>query len=106
MISLSKEDIKQIINLELSKLYARLEKLGYTVELTEEAQDFIAEKGWDRDFGARPLKRAIQKYIEDLIAEMLVNKQISEGQTLVLKLNEEKDALEKEEAPKAKKEKV
>ncbi|MBP0613264.1 ATP-dependent Clp protease ATP-binding subunit [Chryseobacterium sp. cx-311] len=104
--SLSKEDIKQIINLELSKLYARLEKLGYTVELTEEAQDFIAEKGWDRDFGARPLKRAIQKYIEDLIAEMLVNKQISEGQTLVLKLNEEKDALEKEEAPKAKKEKV
>ncbi len=104
--SLSKEDIKQIINLELSKLYARLEKLGYSVELTEEAQDFIAEKGWDKDFGARPLKRAIQKYIEDLIAEMLVNKQISEGQTIVLKLNEEKDGLEKEVVPKAKKEKA
>lgn len=104
--SLSKEDIKQIINLELSKLYARLEKLGYSVELTEEAQDFIAEKGWDKDFGARPLKRAIQKYIEDLIAEMLVNKQISEGQTIVLKLNEEKDGLEKEVAPKTKKEKA
>ena len=104
--SLSIEDIRKIINLELSKLYARLEKLGYAVELTEEAQEFIAEKGWDKDFGARPLKRAIQKYIEDLIAEMLVNKQISEGETIVLKLNEAKDGLEKEVAPKGKKEKA
>jgi ATP-dependent Clp protease ATP-binding subunit ClpC len=56
-------------------LYRRLEKLDYKVELTDEAKDFISEKGWDKDFGARPLKRAIQKYIEDLLAEMLVNKQ-------------------------------
>ena len=59
--SLEKEDIKKIIDLELNKLYKRLEKLNYKVELTDEARDFIAEKGWDKDFGARALKRAIQK---------------------------------------------
>ena len=100
--SLEKEDIKKIIDLELNKLYKRLEKLNYKVELTDEARDFIAEKGWDKDFGARPLKRAIQKYIEDLLAEMLVNKQFSEGETVVLKLNEAKDALEGETQKKAK----
>ncbi|SEW42851.1 ATP-dependent Clp protease ATP-binding subunit ClpC [Chryseobacterium wanjuense] len=91
--SLVQDDIKKIIDLELNKLYSRLEKLGYKVELTEEAKDFISEKGWDKDFGARPLKRAIQKYIEDLLAEMLVNKQLNEGETVVLDLNEAKDAL-------------
>jgi len=91
--SLEKEDIKKIIDLELNKLYSRLEKLGYKVDLTDEAKDFISEKGWDKDFGARPLKRAIQKYIEDLLAEMLVNKQLNEGETVVLDLNEAKDAL-------------
>ena len=100
--SLEKEDIKKIIDLELNKLYKRLEKLNYKVELTDEARDFIAEKGWDKDFGARPLKRAIQKYIEDLLAEMLVNKQFSEGETVVLKLNEAKDALEGETSKKSK----
>lgn len=100
--SLEKEDIKKIIDLELNKLYKRLEKLNYKVELTDEARDFIAEKGWDKDFGARPLKRAIQKYIEDLLAEMLVNKQFSEGETVVLKLNEAKDALEGESPKKSK----
>ena len=100
--ALEKEDIKKIIDLELNKLYKRLEKLNYKVELTDEARDFIAEKGWDKDFGARPLKRAIQKYIEDLLAEMLVNKQFSEGETVVLKLNEAKDALEGETSKKSK----
>lgn len=93
--SLQQQDIRKIIDLELQKLYGRLEKLGYKVELTDEAKGFIAEKGWDKDFGARPLKRAIQKYIEDLLAEMLVNKQFSEGETITLKLNDAKDALEK-----------
>lgn len=91
--SLVQDDIKKIIDIELNKLYGRLEKLGYKVELTEEAKDFISEKGWDKDFGARPLKRAIQKYIEDLLAEMLVNKQLNEGETVVLEVNEAKDAL-------------
>jgi ATP-dependent Clp protease ATP-binding subunit ClpC len=54
--SLVQDDIKKIIDIELNKLYGRLEKLGYKVELTEEAKDFISEKGWDKDFGARPLK--------------------------------------------------
>ena len=92
--NLEKEDISKIIDLELAKLYNRLEKLNYKVDLTDEAKDFIAEKGWDKDFGARPLKRAIQKYIEDLLAEMLVNKLLTEGGTVVLKLNEAKDGLE------------
>lgn len=91
--SLEKEDIRKIIDLELSKLYGRLEKLGYNIELTEEAKNFISDKGWDKDFGARPLKRAIQKYIEDLLAEMLVNKQLKEGDTVTLDLNETKDGL-------------
>jgi ATP-dependent Clp protease ATP-binding subunit ClpC len=91
--SLEKEDIKKIIDLELGKLFIRLNKLGYKVELTEDAKDFISEKGWDKDFGARPLKRAIQKYIEDLLAEMLVNKQLNEGDDIVLDVNEEKDSL-------------
>lgn len=94
--NLEKEDITKIIDLELAKLYKRLEKLNYKVELTDEAKEFIAEKGWDKDFGARPLKRAIQKYIEDLLAEMLVNKHLTEGSTVILKLNEAKDGLEGE----------
>ena len=100
--ALEKEDIKKIIDLELNKLYKRLEKLNYKVQLTDESKDFIAEKGWDKDFGARPLKRAIQKYIEDLLAEMLVNKQFTEGEEVVLKLNEAKDALEGETSKKSK----
>ncbi|SFI28444.1 ATP-dependent Clp protease ATP-binding subunit [Halpernia frigidisoli] len=94
--NLEKEDISKIIDLELAKLYSRLEKLNYFVSLTDEAKDFIADKGWDKDFGARPLKRAIQKYIEDLLAEMLVNKKLKEGETVVLGLNEAKDGLEGE----------
>lgn len=104
--SLEKEDIKKIIDLELDKLYSRLDKLGYKVQLTDEAKDFIAEKGWDKDFGARPLKRAIQKYIEDLLAEMLVNKQMTEGQAITLKLNDAKDGLESQAVAKKEKEKI
>ncbi len=92
--NLEKEDIAKIIDLELAKLYNRLEKLNYKVDLTDEAKLFIADKGWDKDFGARPLKRAIQKYIEDLLAEMLVNKQLAEGGSVILQVNEAKDGLE------------
>ncbi|MDO5617043.1 MAG: AAA family ATPase, partial [Cruoricaptor ignavus] len=95
--ALEQDDIKKIIDLELSKLFGRLEKLGYKLQLTEDAKDFIAEKGWDKDFGARPLKRAIQKYIEDTLAELLVNKQIGEGETVTLTMNETKDGLVKAE---------
>ena len=91
--ALQKEDIHRIIDLELGKLYSRLEKLNYKVELTDEAKEFIVEKGWDKDFGARPLKRAIQKYIEDILAEMLVNKEMQEGDMVILEVNENKDSL-------------
>ena len=91
--ALEKENIHQIIDLELNKLYERLEKLNYKIKLTDEAKEFIVEKGWDKDFGARPLKRAIQKYVEDLLAEMLVSKEMKEGDSVVLTLNESKDGL-------------
>ena len=91
--ALEKENIHQIIDLELNKLYERLEKLNYKIKLTDEAKEFIVEKGWDKDFGARSLKRAIQKYVEDLLAEMLVNKEMKEGDSVVLTLNESKDGL-------------
>ena len=93
--ALKKDDIRKIIDLELAKLEKRLLKLNYNVILTDEAKDFIAEKGWDKDFGARPLKRAIQKYIEDLIAEMLVMKELNEGDTITLTINEQNDGLTK-----------
>lgn len=91
--SLSKDDIYNIIDIELEKLLQRLTDLGYELQLTEEAKNFIAEKGFDKDFGARPLKRAIQKYIEDPMAEEIINSEISEGDSLLLELNEAKDGV-------------
>lgn len=91
--SLTKEDIFSIIDIELDKLYKRLSDLGYELQLTEVAKNFIAEKGFDKDFGARPLKRAIQKYIEDPMAEEIINSEISEGDKLLLDLNEAKDGV-------------
>jgi len=91
--SLDKENIYKIIDIELEKLYQRIEKLGYKIQLTEEAKSFISEKGWDKDLGARPLKRAIQKYIEDPMAEEIVNSEIQSGDNLKIDLNEAKDGI-------------
>lgn len=91
--SLSKEDIYNIIDIELEKLYSRLTDLGYHLEITEDAKNFIADKGFDKDYGARPLRRAIQKYIEDPMAEEIINSEISEGDHLLLKLNKDKDGV-------------
>ena len=91
--ALEKEDILKIIDIELKKLYERLEALGYYLDLTEEAKNFIAEKGYDKNYGARPLKRAIQKYIEDPMAEEIINSEIHEGDRLLLELNEAKDGI-------------
>lgn len=90
---LSKEDIFKIIDIELSKLYARIKNLGYTVALSNKAKDFIAEKGYDRQYGARPLKRAIQKYVEDLLAEEIVSSQIQEGNSIQFDLDEKGESL-------------
>ena len=82
--SLNKEDIFEIIDIELANLYQRIEKMGYKIELTEPAKDFIAEKGYDAQYGARPLKRAIQKYLEDPMAEEIINATLVEGDTLLV----------------------
>lgn len=91
--ALNKEDILRIIDIELKKLYKRIADIGYKIELTPEAKSFVAEKGFDKDYGARPLKRAIQKYIEDPMAEEIINADISEGDELLLDLNEDKNGI-------------
>src|SRR5690606_7170869 len=88
--SLAKEDIFKIINLELKSLFGRIEGLGYHIDLTDEAKEFIAEKGYDSNFGARPLKRAIQKYLEDPIAEEILKGEIKEGETLTIAYDADK----------------
>ncbi len=80
--SLQKEHIFKIIDIELKKLFKRIDDLGYHIKLTDAAKEFIAEKGWDPSFGARPLKRAIQKYLEDPLAEEIIRSKISEGDTI------------------------
>ena len=80
--ALSKENIHKIIDIELSKLYQRIEELGYKIKLSKKAKDFIAEKGYDKKYGARPLKRTIQKHVEDLIASEILNSMINEGDTI------------------------
>ena len=80
--SLSKENIHKIIDIELSKLYTRIEELGYNIKLSKKAKDFLADKGYDKKYGARPLKRTIQKHVEDLIASEILNSMINEGDTI------------------------
>ena len=82
--SLEKEDIEQIVDIELIKLSKRVKNLGYAISLTKTAKAFISDKGFDKKYGARPLNRAIQKYIEDLLAENVVNNNIQEGAQITL----------------------
>ncbi len=91
--SLKREDIHKIIDIELGHLYKRVEELGYDLKLNDEAKDFLAEKGYDEKFGARPLKRAIQKFIEDPMAEEIINQGIEEGDKITVSLNKEKSDL-------------
>lgn len=91
--SLEKEDVKKIIEIELKKLENRLTKMELSIELTDSAKDFLIEKSYDKDFGARPLKRALQKYVEDLLAELVMQKLINNGDSVSIKLNESADAL-------------
>jgi ATP-dependent Clp protease ATP-binding subunit ClpC len=80
--SLERADLHKIIDLMLIKLKARLVNLGYEVQLTEKAKDFIADKGYDPQYGARPLNRAIQKYLEDLLAEEILKGPLEEGELI------------------------
>ena len=101
--ALEKVDIDQIIELELVKLYARIKELGYNLTLTDKAKAFIAEKGFDKQFGARPLKRAIQKYVEDSLAEEIITSKIESGDEIIMDIEDDATELsvkvEKKEKP-------
>ncbi len=86
---LDKEAIHKIIDIELKGFYQRVENLGYRLVISDEAKDFIATKGYDVQFGARPLKRAIQKYLEDEMAEMIIRATVSEGDTILVDFDKE-----------------
>ncbi|PWK17120.1 ATP-dependent Clp protease ATP-binding subunit [Xanthomarina spongicola] len=85
--ALEREDIDKIIDIELEQLVNRIKSLGYTLKLTKKAKDYIANKGFDKQYGARPLKRAIQKYIEDKLAEEIINAKIHEGDIINMDLD-------------------
>ncbi len=91
--SLSKDDIFQIIDILMAGVFKRLSALGYSLELTEEAKTFIADKGYDQQFGARPLHRAIQKYLEDPLAEEILNLSVKPGDVLIADLDKEKEKI-------------
>src|SRR5690606_12238926 len=86
--ALEKEHIDKIINIELEKLYKRVADLGYTLKLSDKAINFIADKGFDKQFGARPLKRAIQKYVEDALAEEIITSKIVSGDEIFMDLED------------------
>ena len=91
--ALERKDIHAIIDIELEKLLKRISGLGYQLELSEDAKDFIVDKGFDKQYGARPLKRAIQKYIEDALAEEIVNANLNENDTIYMDLDKKKNEL-------------
>ena len=82
--SLSEQNIHSIIEIELEKLYERINELGYKIKLSKKAKDFLCKKGYDKKYGARPLKRTIQKYVEDLIAAEILNSSINDGDTITI----------------------
>lgn len=90
---LDKDAIHKIIDIELKGFYSRVENLGYRLVITDEAKDFIASKGYDVQFGARPLKRAIQKYLEDEMAEMIIRATVTEGDTIEVGFNKEEQKI-------------
>ena len=90
---LDKEAIFRIIDIELAGFYKRIESLGYRLHLTDEAKTYIAERGYDKQFGARPLKRAIQKYLEDELAELIINSEIPEGAGIKVDYDKEADKI-------------
>ncbi len=91
--TLSKEHIFTIIDITMKGVLARLQNLGFSLELTDEAKGFLAEKGYDQQFGARPLHRAIQKYLEDPLAEEILNMNIHNGDILIADLDKENQKL-------------
>lgn len=108
--TLTRDDIHKIIDIELKGLYERVETLGFGIKLSEEAKDYVLDKGYDIQYGARPLKRAIQKYLEDPMAETIIKSLLVEGDTMVVDFNKENEeitvAIQKKKAlPKSKEKK-
>ena len=105
--SLKREDIHKIIDITLGQLFSRITDLGYKVELTAKAKDFLADKGYDPQYGARPLNRAIQKYLEDVVAEEILKGDIAEGDVIIAdhdgKSDELKIKVRKKKIPKEEK---
>jgi ATP-dependent Clp protease ATP-binding subunit ClpC len=91
--NLEKTDIRKIVDIELVHLIKRVKQLGYEIEISESAKDFLSEKGYDSKYGARPLNRAIQKHLEDLLAENVVNNSIKEGDKITIDKNRDDDSL-------------
>ena len=89
--SLKQEHIYQIIDIELSKLYGRINELGYQVEMSDKAKKYISDKGYDEKYGARPLNRAIQKYVEDPLAEEIINSKLKENDKILIDYDAKKD---------------
>ncbi len=100
---LEREDIHKIIDIELQGLYKRIIDLGYTMKVSAKAKDYIVDKGWDAQFGARPLKRAIQKYIEDELAEEIIKANLTEGDVIHIDYDTKKEKIKiKIKKPRAK----
>ena len=92
--TLTKKHIHKIIDIELKDLYKRVESLNYKLKISAAAKDFIAEKGFDPQFGARPLKRAIQKYLEDEMAEIIIKASVTEGDTISVGYDKKHDKMQ------------
>lgn len=92
--SLTKENLEKIIDIELKSLYERVKQTGYTLKLTQGAKKFVADAGYDPQYGARPLKRAIQRFIEDPVAEAIISKKVANGGTITLGLSKDKSTTE------------
>ena len=91
--ALDRDDIHKIIDIELEKLLSRISGLGYQLKLSDSAKDYIVDKGFDAKYGARPLKRAIQKYIEDALASEIVNANLNENDVIYMDLDKKKNEL-------------
>ncbi|MDD2197581.1 MAG: ATP-dependent Clp protease ATP-binding subunit [Bacteroidales bacterium] len=91
--SLTREDIHKIIDIELKGLFERIHNLGYRIQLSNAAKDFVAEKGYDIQYGARPLKRAIQKHLEDEMAEVIIKSEIQVGDTILVGYSKKSDEI-------------
>jgi ATP-dependent Clp protease ATP-binding subunit ClpC len=91
--TLSRDDIHKIIDIELKGLYSRVNTLGFEVKLSDDAKDYVLEKGYDVQYGARPLKRAIQKYLEDPMAETIIKSNLVEGDAMLVDFDKEKEEI-------------